>query len=268
MQISGRWLAARSEFRETKRAAEVEKARNQHEMNLASAIQDSHRRRTALSTNSLKVDFFMLKHATVGGDWCAADSRRDGSLLVLMIDAAGKGMQAALVVHAVQSIWTAACHDEFFEAGSWIQRLNNVLVEMGRGSPHAVALGLAKVERDKLTYWCAGLGPIYVRRDLEGGADIRSHTGRGTMLGIQASEEIAIKPIVVDLDTTKPSMVFFGTDGVLVGMRKRDKAIIEQFVDILPEHAEERLRTIPIEDDKALVRITITPTVKPKQLSA
>ncbi len=257
-QIRGRREAAGLEIRNRQLIVQAERGRIQIEMDLASAIQDSMRPTTSLVSGPLTADFYMLKHGSVGGDWFAAQVRPDGAMLVLVVDATGKGLQAALVVHAVQSLWTAAMSDETFDPKAWILRVNDVLTAMGQGSAHTVTLGLAEIRRARVTYWSAGHGPIFLVRESTR-ARITGHFAAGSMLGIGPSHELTLNPTHIVLDPSKAEAIYLGTDGVLVGSARKDAKTIESLEVQLPLRGAEALGDTGIEDDKALVRIALAP---------
>ncbi len=263
-QIGGRRKATAMEVKNRALIVEAERGRIQAEMELASAIQDSLRPPPSIASGELTADFYMLKHDSVGGDWFAAEDRGDGNLLVLVVDATGKGIQAALVIHAVQSLWTAARGDRRFDSRAWILRLNDVLVAMGQGSAHTVTLALAEINRERIVYWSAGHGPLYLLRPGDVAGRLTAHFATGGMLGIASSKELTLKSLVVPLDPTREEKIYLGTDGVLTGSMRRDTKTVELLEAHLASRGPAALADSGIDDDKALVRIQLAPRAASK----
>src|SRR5690606_20571795 len=85
------------------------------------------------------------KYEQVGGDWAAVRQDANGDVYLLVVDAAGKGLQAALVTHAVQSLWAESLDWPGFDPDSWLKRLNTALLRLGEKQPHMVTAGLLRL---------------------------------------------------------------------------------------------------------------------------
>src|SRR5688500_16637108 len=101
----------------------------------------------------MRASCFQKKFGPLGGDWLAVRRLKDGSLAAIVGDATGKGVQASLVVHAVQSLWASALVEPEFEPARWLRHLNQVLLTMGRSQLQTVTVGLLIINERRITYW-------------------------------------------------------------------------------------------------------------------
>lgn len=177
----------------------------------------------------------------------------DGRTIAMVVDAAGKGLQAALVVHAVQSLWAdAMSHQDDFSCRDWIKRVNATLISLGRRAPHSVTLGIVVIDKERLEYWSAGHVPLYGVMKLAGVAQARRIFGHGSMLGISA--EYDIQPEVMELGGHEVDVIL-SSDGLNPGggiLRKRQ---IERLVAEVNARGFEAMREVPSDDDRSVVWI-------------
>lgn len=207
------------EFHSRKRLESLEKERLDVDLAIARRIQDSLSPATASSFSRFETKLFHRKFSQVGGDWAAFRQEDNGDLYVLVADAAGKGIQAALVIHAVQSLWAESLGSRRFDPEEWLHRVNRALCQLGSKKPHMVTVGLAKFSHDSCTYWSAGHVPLFL---LTNGDDQPAHIkvllAPGTPLGLIAQ---------VTLGKAQASIgshfaAFMGSDGYFkTGSRQR-----------------------------------------------
>lgn len=222
------------------------------ELAVAREIQDSFAPPPSLvHTDRLTASFYQLKHATLGGDWMAVRKLPGGELAIVVADATGKGVQAALVIHAVQSLWAYALDEEAFDPEAWIQAVNRALRRLGRKKAHSMSLGLALVGPDTLRYYSAGHVPLFI---LAGDGDdekILPVVARGNLLGL--TDELTLTPTELRLDQIHVRSILIGTDGAFdKGVRVR-KSNVVQLLDGLARNGAGALASCPAEDDKLLV---------------
>lgn len=259
--VKGRMTEYRSQFRAQLAAARYEREKIEREMQLARAIQDSlHAPKTA-SKAGIDARCYQSKHAEVGGDWIAVREAKDG-LVIMVVDAAGKGIQAALVVHAVQSLWAEALGDEEFDPGAWILRVNDALCRMGVTQPHAITAGILVVDGTKACYWSAGHVPVFVIEEKDGVEALKVSIARGDMLGI--NRKIALTPMTIPF--TGPTRILLGSDGVFEKASRHSKKEILALEVALRDTGESALAARPAEDDKSVVVITVDPLRAARQL--
>src|SRR5690606_25320994 len=112
-----------------------EKARRQKyesDLDLAREIQDSLSPPPDTTVmGNIKVSCYQIKHHQVAGDWTACRRIGDDRTIIVVADATGKGMQAALVIHAVQSLWAEQLDYLEFKPQQWIERVNRALFKLG-----------------------------------------------------------------------------------------------------------------------------------------
>src|SRR5690606_39029855 len=129
------------------------------------------------------LSLYQIKHTQVAGDWTAVRKLANDDLIVLEVDVTGKGLQAALVVHAIQSIWAEALGVEEFDIDQWARKLNRTLFRMGERRPHSATLGILRVSQDRISYWCLGHTPLFVVTYPGGKAHLAASRARGSVLG-------------------------------------------------------------------------------------
>ena len=226
---------------------EREKAKQEHELALAARIQQSllPGKRT-VSYRDFQIDMYHKSHASVGGDWASYWEVDDNQMVVVTMDATGKGIQAALVVHAVQALWADAKTHETFDAAKWIARVNNALLTMGTREAHTMTLAILEIKGDQMTYWSAAHPPLLVEDDE------RNHRfiyGRGNLLGL--SPDAQLTP--VSLNATKQAVLY--SDGLIPNASTFGKRQRGLFFAGLEEHGLKHVDAIDEQDDKTMIWI-------------
>ncbi len=220
------------------------------ELELARDIQRSVPIPERIVSDHFEIEFFLKPNDLVGGDWIAVREEEDGSFWILLIDAVGKGMQAALVVHAVQSLWTAAGRDQL-DAEGWIALVNDTLMRMGQKSLHCVTLGLMHLTNDDMIYWSAAHCPVLMRAEKSGKFVYQELQARGGMIGL--SKNLNLIPRKLDMKAFEDIHLILCSDGllsVLPGSRQR-----EETLPLLEKAFAETLTNMSADDDVAVVSI-------------
>lgn len=176
-----------------------------------------------------RVEHYMQKHAEVGGDWLAIRPTGPQSFAVLVVDAVGKGVQAALVLHAAQTLWARSL-TEPFEAAAWLGSLNQALCQLGRRAPQCMTAAIAEVSATEVRYISAGHVPLYCLSG--GGGDAKAHLSAvpagGDMLGL--SPALKLQATAFSFGALERPRLVLGSDGVLPSP---SKATIEFFRGLL-----------------------------------
>ena len=230
----------------------------EQELSLAQKISESFAPPTQIEDKrGFSVSFYQSRYDALGGDWLASRYLPSGELAILVVDATGKGIQAALVIHAVQSLWAHAFEQAFFNPISWIASLNKTLCALGQRSPHTMTLGLVIMSPAKLCYYSAGHIPLFIiGRSKDNLNTVIPVLSGGSILGI--SEVISLTPVTVDLVKLNPQAILLGTDGVF------DKPTLINRHDILALHegiltyGSAVLDNIATKDDKMLAYVNFT----------
>ncbi len=205
-------------------------------------------------SDGYKATFFKTNSHTLGGDWMAY--RMVGSTLVAMIlDATGKGTAAALVVHAVQSLWVQNLSYPNFDVKEWIEGVNRTLSNFGHKNVHSVTMGVVSYQPGKnLTYYSCGHVPIFMTcEDPRGGHKVISLTGGGDILGLK--QECQIGHASVGSEISSIRSIFLGTDGIFPQGTRTNRRFIVSLEDHLEKHDDSYLTSIDSKDDKLLLWI-------------
>jgi hypothetical protein len=237
-------------------SAQNERLRFERDLSVAREVQDSFAPLPLeLRGDGLEAACFQDKSGPLGGDWFAVRRLPTGDLVVAVADATGKGVQASLVVHAVQSLWVDALlkETEPFDPARWLANLNRVLMVLGRTKSHTLSLGIAIVNQSQVRYWSAGHPPLFVVHGPMSARQATALTARGSILGVW--ESAWDKPAVLSLEGKIDPHVLIGTDGVF------GRGTLTRARDVLELHGRlasgipEPLQACVGRDDKMLVWI-------------
>jgi serine phosphatase RsbU (regulator of sigma subunit) len=233
------------------KVAAIERALVARDLELARQIQDSIAPPSHFVWQGAMVRYRYHKHSTVGGDWAAIHVDAAGDVICVVADAMGKGLQAALVVHAVQSLWAESLNEgRSFEPDRWLKSVNRSLFNMGKNATHMVTLGIVKLTRGGGTYWSAGHLPLFLVG--RGSApEVRAVLPIGSPLGILPSNRVQS----ISFPTGRCRYLMLGTDGVFEkGTRHNRRDIVEMMRRI--EEAQAPIAELSdAHDDKTLITV-------------
>lgn len=245
------------EFRARAAIREAERHRQEVELAVAKEIQDSFAPAPLeLEGSGMRAFCYQKKYAPLGGDWLAVRRMEDGSLVAIVADATGKGVQASLVVHAVQSLWASALGESTFDPATWLRHLNRVLLTMGRTRLQTVTIGLLQIDRDRVTYWSAGHVPAFVVSGQGGDRELHRLVGRGSLLGME--ENPPLEPVSFSLQGLSDPQILIGSDGVFDAGTLTRKSYVFSLLDHLEFRGEGPWSLCRAEDDKILIWIRQT----------
>ena len=238
---------------------EERKAREKidNDLALARKIQDSLAPpRELQKIGNLEIRSFHEKHNAVAGDWLAVKHGDDGRCVLIVADATGKGIQAALVVHALQSLWAEHQNDLARYPHEWLERVNRTLAVLGEGAPHSMTIGLCVVDQRSLQYWSAGHLPLFIVERIKQQDKVTPLAARGQILGVVPRIEMQAKTYTFPEEGEVE--IILATDGVLDrGSMTRARDILALREKIIGESLN--LRTdCRAEDDKTLVYLKRT----------
>ncbi len=247
---------AKREFNARRALEEAQRANFEQQIKTAREIQESIAPPTSYRAPGIGINFFQRKHEGVGGDWMALREDADGRVIVAVGDAAGKGIQAALVVHAVQALWSEALAYEKFRADGWLRRVNDALWRLGQRTPHTMTMGILIISREGVEYHNAGhLPAIVFREDLSDETRIQTFSARGGVLGISEKYN-ATSGFIPRRDLSSIRLVL-GTDGALPkgsGHSKRDLFALDQALKMGADGLDAISQA---EDDRTLVCVNL-----------
>jgi serine phosphatase RsbU (regulator of sigma subunit) len=242
------------EYRSREAEIRLTTARFEREVELAREIQDSMAPPTRqLAANGAEVLCLQQKHEGIAGDWLATRECKDGRLIFVTADATGKGLQAALVVHAIQSLWATTLDQEDFDPGVWLARVNQALFRLGRTQSHSATIGVAILDRSRITYWSAGHPPLFVMIGPEPACSFLTLHGRGSLLGL--AEDLEVLPTWLSIHPGMPLRMVMGSDGVLPRGTRTTRRDIEQLSEGLRAEGAAFLGTLEVDDDKSVILV-------------
>ena len=225
------------------------------EMQLAAALQ-SHLdlRISELTTAGHDFRFFHVPYGILGGDLLLTRTLPNSSQIVVVGDVTGKGVQAAMVVQAVQSLWAAQLDFDEFNPSEWLALVNKTLLSMGNQSGSlTLTLGLIVISTHSTEYYCAGHLPLYILRSEDDRDQIDAIIGSGMPLGITPHFEIACANVITG--QTDNYTLILGSDGVLDWETRKHKKRLINLLNALESHGSDAIAEHPVDDDKILVII-------------
>jgi hypothetical protein len=242
------------EFREER----SKRALMERDMELAREIQDSlSSPEDSIDFGPLKFECFQHKHQKVAGDWLAIRSSPDQNKVVVVVaDATGKGMQAALVIHAIQSMWAEALDDDSFDATLWLRKVNRTLHRLGKRQAHSATLGILTVGLDNIEYLSAGHLPLFIAEQVDAASrpKVRSLNARGNVLGL--NEDVSFEAVTFEFDPTHSYVLLLGTDGVFANATRTKPSEILTLLAGLQSNGRRYVESEGDDDDRTVVMLT------------
>jgi len=256
-RLGNLWAQARASFEAHRLELQNEKLRLaavESELELARELQESFDPPPeALHIGTMAIDFYHVPYGILGGDWYAVRKLTTGSIAVAVADVTGKGVPAAMVVQAIQSLWVHALGEPEFDAERWLRDVNRTLLSMGRNQRHTTTLGLMILSKGAVTYFSAGHVPLFLIRDPTDVQSVEPILGRGDLLGI--SETVSFQPATVALPLSGDFAVMLGTDGVFDWAIRRGRRHVLKLLQELRERGKDALTDLAAADDKILVHV-------------
>lgn len=238
------------------RRERAEKLYLEKDLDLANRIQDSlSPPQRGTTFGPFAISCFQAKHEALGGDWMAVREGAEGEVFLAVADATGKGVQAALIVHAVQSLWADALAAPAFDPEAFLRRVNQTLFTMSKNHPHTLTMGILKLTATELMYWSAGHLPALVHDD----SGVKRLSAFGDILGLERAIQLVPKGMVPDL-ASPGFCVLLASDGVLNGTRAMGRRQIKALIEGISDSGVGHLEAIPEVDDKTLIFVTLRPS--------
>ena len=225
----------------------------EQQMELAKEIQDSLTPPSKITTPmGAEAVFLQKKYHPLGGDWMAVRVLDNGDTVFVVADVTGKGLGAALVVHALQSLWAKSLSEPEFDIQVWLDSVNRTLLTLGQKKPHTCTIGVLVLSENKLTYYSAGHVPCYV---VLGRQKMRVILGQGNLVGFTDSLELS--PVSMNFTPGEAMTVLLGTDGALTkGSRGRLRDILA-LIDHVETDPSSALNANIVDDDKMLIAVAL-----------
>ena len=205
----------------------------------------------AASAIGATIQFFQLRQGPLGGDWMAARTLADGSVAIAVADVTGKGLAAAMVVQAVQSLWVDALAEPLFNVKTWLQRVNRTLVTLGQRQPYTLTIGVLLLTETGLRYFAAGHVPAFLIQGRPEEPEFRPVNARGGLLGI--GPEVTVGEAKVDYGGIRPLGILLGTDGVFTTGGRVHRQALAALLRDLNQRGPAALEACRSHDDKLLV---------------
>lgn len=204
----------------------------QKEMKIAREIQQSlfPKELTAIPSVEVAARFSPAKEVT--GDFydLFAD---EGKLMMVVADAAGKGLSSSLYALTVRSLLRSSYYEKR-EVAAALEATNQLFCYDTKESGDFVTLWMALFDSasKRLTYSSCGHNPgVLIRKDRE----IEELTTRGMALGVSANEKISIAQV----DLHAGDLLFLYTDGLVEAHNNQDELFGKQrLLAFLHSHRE------------------------------
>ncbi|MBL8020115.1 MAG: SpoIIE family protein phosphatase [Leptospirales bacterium] len=197
-----------------------------HDLSIAKTVQEQSLLIETDARRSLEIEWRYLPMSEVGGDFYAVNRVKEGVHRILLADATGHGVQAALITMAIKGFYDNL-KDQDVDPGTLMRMFNTGFMERYAALKSFVTATIVDIDtkRQILTYASAGHPASLVLRN--GKADLLER--RGKMIGIlkeanYATHEVSFPP---------GSRLYLFSDGVF-----------EQFDGAGAEFGEERAQRI------------------------
>lgn len=194
---------------------------------------------------------YQIKHSQVAGDWMAVRPNGKDELLVVIADVTGKGIQAALVVHAIQSLWAEALGNPVIDPAEWIHKVNRTLFTLGEQKPHSATLGLLRIKNGSIEYFCMGHPPLFIVETES--QKVHSIMSKGSILGI--SKECLADSRIFSLENIGDFHVLLGTDGVFDKGSRTKPREVKTFLEAILTDGKDSLIDRDDSDDRTLFHL-------------
>lgn len=245
---------ARREYANRQTLTRAQKEIYEKELIIARRIHDSFAAPAKFSMPGLDVKFYQFRSDAVGGDWMAMRKDDKNRLILVVADASGKGVQAALVTHAIQAIWADSLSDFTFEPRKWLSKLNKTLKLMGEKHIHSATAAIMVISKNGIEYWSAGHVPAFVIVGPED-SDIKPLVARGPLLGLEETDAFNSANFQFG---DGPFHVVLGSDGIFTkGTSSSPRDIRKILQDANKNPAALGESTYQVDDDRSLVVVQI-----------
>jgi PAS domain S-box-containing protein len=200
------WLGVQYDVTEQKREAQ-ERERIEQELRIARLIQQTLLPKTLPKLSGYDIAAYYQPAREVGGDFYDFLLLQDGCLGLVMGDATGKGMPAALVMAGARSMLRAVAQSSD-SPGEVLKRANDALVaDIPPNMFITCFYAVLDPETGRLRYANAGHDLPYLRQ----GTDVEELRARGMPLGLMPGIGYEQKELVLEAGNS----VFFYSDGLV-----------------------------------------------------
>ena len=200
------WLGVQYDVTEQKREAQ-ERERIEQELRIARLIQQTLLPKALPKLSGYDIAAYYQPAREVGGDFYDFLHLQDGYLGLVMGDATGKGMPAALVMAGARSMLRAIAQSSD-SPGEVLKRANDALVaDIPPNMFITCFYAVLDPETGRLRYANAGHDLPYVRQ----GGDVKELRARGMPLGLMPGMGYEQKELVLEAGNS----VFFYSDGLV-----------------------------------------------------
>ena len=164
---------------------------------------------------NFQISTLKSKTQGLGGTWVATQKCGRDSMVIAVGDASGQGVQAAMIVQSLQTLWVS--HLSRMQNGvlPFMSSLGQSFNRLGHQHKLTMSMGLVLIQGDQLTYYSAGHLPLVVRQ----GNEVRFVEAKGQRLGQESSPQF--EPVVLPLErsSARGISVVMGAENSLIQLR-------------------------------------------------
>ena len=212
----------------------IERERVEQELRVARSIQQASLPKEVPTLEGWQISPFYQPAREVGGDFYDIFELKDGRLGIVVGDATGKGVPAALVMTSARSMLRAVAQASDYSPGEVLRRVNDPLViDIPPNMFVTCFYGVLDPKSGSLRYANAGHDLPYVRR----GNDAEELRARGMPLGLMLGMNYEQNEIVLDAgDST-----LFYSDGLVEAHDPKGEMFgFPRLRALIAEHGAER----------------------------
>lgn len=240
-----------------------------HEDNLAQAVFDSMMLRPGLNDHRLR--YWLQPAGRFGGDAVAATRTSDGTFYVLLADAIGHGLAAAIAVVPLLTLFYRLA-EQAPSVGHIACELNREVLQTSPANHFVAAIVLALAPRqDTVSVWQGGM-PDMLHLDPSGYLKQR-YPSTSLPLGVARFSTEAARVQTVPMQPCDQLALFSAglaksanAEGATVGTGRIEQALVRQWgidqIQAVREMLESHMRGYPSREDIAIVTLTSGPVAK------
>lgn len=229
LPLTGYVVAGLISFSVRHRSEQLTQVRMEQELETAHIVQDAFFPPDHTATEHFHFAGFYRPASECSGDWWGHFSPTSGQHYVMIGDAVGHGVPAALVTamlySAIQTIAYDILHetDHKLAPGKFLTKLNDVLCKMSRDKWHITFLvgAFDAASGDAILANAGHTMPLVIKSDDQDAKNPRTIVVRGDVLGMSADQKYVEKTVPFG----PGDKIFFYTDGLIENTDSHSKAL-------------------------------------------
>lgn len=200
-----------------------------------------------------KIHTFRTTSGFLSGNWVASRSCGTDSLLIAVGDTGCKGVQAAMIVQSVQTLWARYAGRTQDDVALFLRAVGQSLYILGQQQQKlTMTMALLLIKDDEIRYYSAGHSPLVMIRD----GDVKLFNANGQILGKDPNPQF--EPVIMpraQLDGNNVTLLM-GTETALPWSRRARPQQLLDLIDNLRHMGPQALKFSDEQQDQVLMMIS------------